>query len=245
MLNKVALITGAAKRIGAVIARSLHQQGFNVIIHYHHSQKEASELCRKLNEQRPNSAVVVAANLNDLSECKTLIEHSYQIWDRLDVLVNNASTFYQTPIGNTHALEWEDLLGTNVKAPFFLAQAAVDSLRQHQGCIVNIADIHAERPLKNYTVYCIAKAGVVMLTKSLARELGPDIRVNAVAPGAILWPDEKNELSEVIKQQIIEKTCLKRPGKPEDIAETVLFLINQKYITGQVIAVDGGRSVKD
>ncbi len=243
--NKVALVTGAAKRIGAAIATALHQQGMNVVIHYHHSKQEAEALCLKLNRLRQHSAISLGLDIRKTSACQTLIQHSTEAWQRLDLLVNNASSFYPTPIMKTQEKEWEDLLGSNLKGPFFLSQAAAPFLKLSQGNIINITDIHADRPLKNYTIYSIAKAGLVMLTKSLARELGPRVRVNAVAPGAILWPNEENALNEKIQQYVVARTCLKRQGFPQDIAAAVLFLNGQNYITGQIITVDGGRSIKD
>lgn len=240
--TKVALITGAAQRIGAVIAALLHENGMNVVIHYRDSKQAAEALCTQLNQARPDSAITLQSDLNVTQTFPDLINKAQQHWGRLDALVNNASSFYPTPLGTMTEDNWEDLMASNVKAPLFLSQLAAPFLKIQQGCIINITDIHAQRPLKNYTIYCIAKAGLVMLTKSLAKELGPDIRVNAVAPGAILWPSEGNEVSDDIAQKILQSTCLKRQGTPEDIAKTVLFLIKDAaYITGQIIAVDGGR----
>jgi pteridine reductase len=243
-MDKVALITGSAKRIGAVLAKTLHQQGMNVIIHYHHSKQAATYLCSELNSIRSHSACSLQADIREVKACIQLIKEAVSIWKRLDLLVNNASSFYPTALGNTYEDQWDDLLGSNLKGPFFLSQAAAPFLSENDGNIVNIADIHADKPLKHYAVYSIAKAGLVMLTKSLARELAPKIRVNAVAPGEVLWPNDQNELPERIKQSIIHRTCLKRQGAPKDIAETVLFLMRQNYITGQVIAVDGGRNIR-
>ncbi len=243
-MNKVVLITGAAKRIGAVITRLLHESGMNVVLHYHHSEAEAFELCKHLNDSRPNSAKVFQADIKEIDACQHLIDQAQKVWGRLDVLVNNASSFYPTPLEQVSENDWEDLVGSNLKGPFFLCQAAATHLVSSKGNIVNIVDIHADKPLKNYPVYCIAKAGLVMLTKSLARELGPSIRVNGVAPGAILWPNEQSSVSAETQQYIINQTLLKRQGNPQDIAETVLFLIKQSYITGQIIAVDGGRSIR-
>lgn len=247
MNTKIALITGAAKRIGAKIAQTLHDKGLNVVIHYRHSQQEALALCQKLNNIRPDSAVTIAADLNDTKLLFRLIERAYDKWKRLDVLVNNASSFYPTPFENVTEQEWLDLMNSNLTGPFFLSQSAASVLKEHDGCIINIADINAMRPIKKYSVYCIAKAGLVMMTKSLAKELGPKIRVNAVAPGSILWPeDQQNKLTEEVEEKIIARTCLKRQGTPEDIAKAVWFLINDApYITGDVIAVDGGRLLTD
>ncbi len=244
MNNRVVLITGAAKRLGAVIAKQLHEQGFKVVIHYHHSKKEAEDACNSFNTIRKDSAAIVHGNIDDIANCQRIIQEAYNIFEQLDALINNASSFYPTPVGSVNLKQWDDLLGSNLKGPFFLSQAAAPFLKRANGNIINITDIHGERPLKNYPVYSIAKAGLIMLTKSLARELGPSIRVNAIAPGPILWPNEKTLLSDTAKEHIIEKTCLKRKGTPQDIAQTVLFLLEQGYITGQVIAVDGGRTIK-
>lgn len=239
--NKVVLITGAAHRIGAVTARLLHQAGMNIVLHYGGSRIAAQQLQKELLQQRANSVVLVQADLHTPAALPALVQQAHTSWQRLDVLINNASTFYSTPVGSVSEDQWNDLIGTNLKAPFFLAQAAAPFLQQSKGCIVNIVDIHADRPLKGYPIYSMAKAGLVMMTKALAAELGPNIRVNAVAPGAILWPEH---LDEVNQQRIVSKTFLKRKGDPEDIANTILFLINDAaYITGQVLVVDGGRSL--
>lgn len=239
--NKVVLITGAAHRIGATTARTLHRAGMNIVLHYRASREPAQKLQQELNAERENSVVLVQADLHSLHALPVLIQQAYDTWQRLDVLINNASSFYSTPLGHVSEDDWADLVGTNLKAPFFLSQAAMAHLQQTQGCIVNMVDIHADRPLKGFPVYSMAKAGLVMMTKALAAELGPEVRVNAVAPGAILWPEN---LDEVTKHRIVSKTALKRKGEPEDIANTILFLIQQApYITGQVIAVDGGRSL--
>lgn len=241
--SPVALITGAGRRIGAHVARALHQAGHRVIVHYHRSADEADALVRQLNLTRPGSALALSADLRDVEQINRLAHRALAHWQRLDVLINNASSFYATPLGTATALQWDDLMGSNLKAPFFLAQALAEPLRQARGCIVNMVDIYAERPLKDYAIYSAAKAGHVMLTKALARELAPEVRVNAVAPGAILWPEEDGPLAEEKRQSILERVPMKRSGEPADIASTVLFLITQSaYITGQVIAVDGGRS---
>jgi pteridine reductase len=239
---KVALITGGAKRIGAYMARFLHAKGMNVVIHYRHSSQEAHALCDELNAIRANSALALqVVNLNSHPEVLTLVNKAHAMWHRLDVLINNASSFYPTPIGQVEEDQWNDLFCSNLKAPFFISQAATLPLKQTKGCIINITDIHADRPLRNYSVYCMAKAGLVMMTKSLAKELAPDIRVNAIAPGNILWPLNA-ELPEDLKQELTERVALKRKGEPEDIAKAAWFLIEDAgYITGQVIAVDGGR----
>lgn len=238
---KVALVTGAARRIGAEIARTLHGAGMNIVLHYHSSEEEAITLCRQLNDQRSKSALAVRADLQEAESSKALIQAAIAGWGKLDVLVNNASQFYRTMIGKVTDYAWEDLMGCNLKAPFFLAQAAAPALSETGGCIVNITDIHSERPLKDYSVYCLSKSGLLMMTKSLAKELGPKIRVNAVAPGRIIWPEGSNTLSEEEKKIIIDETVLKRSGHPEDVAKAVLFFIcDADYITGQVLNVDGG-----
>lgn len=240
--DKVVLITGAAHRIGATTARTLHNAGANIVLHYRTSQQAARTLQDELNVLRPDSVSLVQGDLHETTTLKELVQKAHAAWGRLDVLVNNASTFYPTPIGKVDEVQWNDLIGANLKAPFFLAQAAAPHLRRERGCIVNIVDIHAERPLKGHPVYSIAKAGLVMLTRSLAAELGPDVRVNAVAPGAILWPE--NEMDEETRQRIISRTFLKRQGNPHDIARAVLFLIRDAdYTSGQVLTVDGGRSL--
>ncbi|HHH36896.1 MAG TPA: pteridine reductase [Gammaproteobacteria bacterium] len=242
--ERVALITGAARRVGAVIAETLHGEGMNLVLHYRHSEAEAQALCARLNERRSGSAIALACDLHDMEALPRLVEAATRQWNRLDVLVNNASTFYPTPVGTITEDHWNDLLGSNLKAPLFLSQAAAEPLRVHGGCIVNITDIHAHRPLKSHPVYSIAKAGLVMLTRSLARELGPEIRVNGVAPGAILWPEM--EVDEIMKQRIIARTALKRQGSPVDVARAVLFLAGDAdYISGEIITVDGGRLLGD
>ncbi len=242
MQNKVALITGAARRIGADIAQTLHARGFNIVLHYRSSSTQAEKLCAQLNQQRDNSAVIVQADLLDIAALAPLVSQAFEKWQRLDVLVNNASTFYPTPVGTMTEAQWDDLLGSNLKAPLFLSQAAVPFLQKTQGNIINIVDVHAERPMKSHTVYCTAKAGLAMLTKSLAKELGPELRVNGVAPGAILWPE--SEMNEETQRLILERTALKRSGEPQDIANAVAFLaIDASYITGHILPVDGGRSL--
>jgi pteridine reductase len=241
--GKVALITGAARRIGAEIARTLHAAGMDVVLHYRRSARAADELRHSLEAERPESAVLVQADLLDPAELPGVAAAAVEHYGRLDLLVNNASAFYPTPLGEVTGGQWDELTGSNLKAPFFLAQAAAIHLRSVGGCIVNLIDIHAERPLKDHPVYSIAKAGNAMMVKALARELGPEVRVNGVAPGAILWPEQG--MSAEARQQILERTALKRAGSPADIARTVLFLVRDApYITGQVIAVDGGRSVQ-
>lgn len=241
-MQKNVLITGAAKRIGATCARLLHSEGCNVFLHYRASADEALQLCNELNAIRANSATIYAADLLKLSELTALANEAQQAWGGIDVLVNNASAFYPTPLLETTEAQWDELLGSNLKAPFFLATALAESLASRQGCIVNIIDIHAERGLKNYAVYCIAKAGLATMTKVLAKEFGAAIRVNGVSPGAILWPD--HELSEPEKQEILQRVALGRRGDAADIAKAVLFLIKDaNYMTGQILTVDGGRSL--
>ena len=244
---KTALITGSAKRVGAVIAQELHQAGYNVIIHFRSSRQAAENMAAMFNESRPDSAKIIQADLDDETTYNSLIEQACQCWGQLDVLINNASSFYATPIGNITIDDWNKLINSNMKAPLFLSQAAAPYLKETRGCIINMVDIHGQRPMKDHPVYCAAKAGLAMLTLSLARELGPDVRVNGVAPGAILWPasdTSDNALSEQTKNIILERTALKRSGMPIDIAKTILFLIRDAdYITGQIIAVDGGRSL--
>jgi pteridine reductase len=242
MAGKAALITGGAKRIGAETARTLHAAGMNIIIHYRSSRQEADELDYELNQLRPNSATVVQGDLDDDHVYGRIIEDAVEKWGRLDVLVNNASSFFPTPVGSITLDQWHNLVNSNLKAPLFLSQAAVPFLKENNGCIINMVDIHAFRPMRNHPVYCAAKAGLAMLTQSLAKELGPEIRVNGIGPGAILWPE--NDMDESTKQYIIERTALKRHGEPRDIAKAILFLVRDAaYITGHIVPVDGGRSL--
>jgi len=242
--NRVVLVTGSARRIGAEIVRKLHSQGMNVIVHYNGSQDAANSLANELNTIRKDSSAILQYDLLDVENMDSFIERAVAIWGRLDVLVNNASTFYPTAIEDISLSHWNDLVGVNLQAPLFLTQSCAPHLTKHKGCIVNIVDIHADRPLKGYSMYAIAKAGLAMLTKSMARELAPAVRVNGVAPGAIMWPEIEDY--ESVHQEIIERTALKREGHPSDIAETVWFLINSAdYITGQIIAVDGGRTLSN
>ena len=239
---KTVLITGAAARIGAEIARTLHAAGMNIVIHYRSSAEPAQALCEQLNTLRDNSAAILQADLLKTGTLDDLVEKATEIWGGLDVLINNASSFYPTPVGKITEAHWDDLMGSNLKAPIFLSQAATPYLQKSQGCIINIVDIHGFRPMKEHPVYCAAKAGLAMITQSLAKELGPDIRVNGVAPGAIMWPSTELDLK--VQASILERTALKRQGSPEDIAKTVRFLVmDGGYITGQVISVDGGRSL--
>lgn len=240
--GKCALVTGAARRIGAAIAELLHQHGATVAIHYRGSESDAAALAARLNALRPDSAHIFRADLTATGAPAALIDNVVSWAGRLDVLVNNASSFYPTPLGSIAEEQWDDLVGTNLKAPLFLSQAALPHLRSSRGVIINIVDIHARQPLRDHTVYVSAKAGLAMLTRSLARDLAPDIRVNGVAPGAIDWPE--NGMSDVVKEYITSQIPLGRSGEPADIARCVLFLARDAtYTTGQIVAIDGGRSV--
>jgi pteridine reductase len=237
------LITGAAQRIGAAIARVLHAEGMDLVLHYRSSAGPARALAAELNGVRADSVRLVAADLLDADAPALLLEAVAAFRGRLDVLVNNASSFFPTPIGDASEDDWNALMGPNLKAPFFLSQAAAPGLRAAGGCIVNLVDIHAERSLAGHPIYSMAKAGNAMMVKALARELGPEVRVNGIAPGAILWPEQG--LSGNAKQEILSRTALRRAGTPEDIARTLLFLVRDAdYITGQIIAVDGGRTIQ-
>lgn len=239
---KVALVTAGGRRVGAAIARELHAAGDRVIIHCRESREAAEVMALELNKRRPDSVVVIQADLKEAAERDELIACATQRWGRLDALVNNASTFYPSPVGTVTEAVWDDLVDVNLKAPFFLAQAAFGALAQTHGAIVNIVDIYAERPLAAYPVYSVAKAGLLALTRSLARELAPKVRVNAVSPGAILWPESPVEDHE--KEKILSTIPLGERGHPSDIAKTVrFFLKDAPYITGQVLAVDGGRTL--
>lgn len=244
MQGKVVLITGGARRVGAAICRNLHAHGASIMVHYRTSAKEARALQAELNLKRADSVALIQADLLNLTMLPNLVGDTVKRFGRLDVVINNASSFFPTAVGEINDKAWDDLIGTNLKAPLFLSQAAVAQLKKNHGCIVNIVDIHAERPMKNYVVYSTAKAGLVNLTRSLARELAPEVRVNALAPGAIIWPEDEAWSDELSRQRIINSTLLKRVGDPEDIAKAVYFLIaDAPYITGQIIAVDGGRSI--
>ena len=241
--GKVVLVTGGARRVGAAIARRVHACGANLMIHHRASVADARKLQAELNAIRPNSVSLLQGDLLDTGKLPHLVAHTVHTFGRLDGLVNNASSFAPTPVGEITEEAWYNLVGTNVKAPLFLAQAATPHLRRTQGAIVNITDIHAELPLKNYVVYTMAKAALDGLTRSLARELAPEVRVNAVAPGPILWPDS-NAFDELARQRIISHTPLKRAGSPDDIASAVCFLLTDApYITGHTINVDGGRRI--
>ena len=240
MAEPVALVTGAGRRVGARIARELHAAGMSVAVHCHRSREDAERLREAFEAARPGSATVVAADLLESGAAEEVVAAAEERWGRLDVLVNNASSFYPTPIGEVTEAEWRDLVGSNLAAPFFLAQAAAPLLRAARGCIVNIADVYGHRPLAGHPVYSAAKAGLVMLTRSLALELGPEVRVNSISPGAVLWPE--NEDPE--RRRIIDTIALKRSGDPGDIARAALFLVRDApYVTGQDLAVDGGRLI--
>jgi pteridine reductase len=237
-----ALITGAGKRIGAVIAKRLHAAGANVAVHYFSSSSSADALVDELNGLRAGSAMAVGADIRQTAQLKSMVEQVVDHAGALDILINNASSFYPTPLGEVTEDSWGDLINSNLKAPLFLAQAALPHLRAARGNIINMIDIHARRPLRHHHVYGAAKAGLEMLTRSLARDLAPEIRVNGIAPGAILWPEEG--MPEGTKRYIIDRIPLGRPGEPDDIADTALFLVRDApYVTGQIIAVDGGRSI--
>ena len=251
--QKVAIITGASKRIGREITSQLHKRGFNVAIHYHHSKIEAETLATSLNNVRTHSAITVSGNFLNLDIFPPLVEAVIDNWGQLDLLVNNASSFYPTPVEEatinleTTNLEttqqaWDDLMGSNLKAPYFLSLACIPFLKLTQGKIINIVDIYGLQPLIHHSIYSMAKAGLIMMTKALAKELAPDIEVNAVAPGAILWPEDNAELSSEKKQKIIDNTAMKTQGNASDIAQAVTFLAcDAQYISGNIIKVDGGR----
>jgi len=242
LTGKTVLVTGAARRVGAEIVRTLHEAGAHVAVHYRNSAAEAQALVAALNAQRPRSAIGVEANLLDIAALPQLVATTLGAFGRLDVLVNNASTFYPTPVGEITPAHWDDLLGTNLKVPLFLSQAAAPALREARGLIVNLVDIHGQRPLRRHTTYSIAKAGLAMLTRSLARELAPEVRVNGIAPGPVLWP--VGGADETLKAEIVARTQLKRLGSPHDVALAArYFAVDAPFVTGQILAVDGGRSL--
>jgi pteridine reductase len=242
LAGQVVLVTGGARRLGAAIARQLHAEGARLLIHHRASQADANELAAELNAARSDSAATHAADLMEVAALPGVVAAAVGAFGRLDVLVNNASTFYPTPLGEITPQAFDDLLGTNLRAPLFLAQAAAAELRLRRGLVLNMIDIHAFRPLKRHPVYSVAKAGLVMLTQSLARELGPHVRVNGLAPGPVLWPE--GEMDGDLRARIVDRTALKRMGTPEDVARAALFLVRDApYVTGQVLPIDGGRSV--
>lgn len=244
MQGGAVLVTGAARRIGAAIARRLHAAGMSTVLHCHRSRAEADRLCDELNALRARSCAVVQHDLLDVDGLAALVERAAAAFGRLDALVNNASSFYQTPIGSISAAQWDELMGSNLRAPLFLSQAAAPWLARSRGAIVNIVDIHAERPLKDFVVYSVAKAGLAGLTRSLAIELAPGVRVNGVAPGSIVWPEQGAHFPAAEKERIVAQTPLARVGGPEDIAGAVKYLLlDAPFVTGQILAVDGGRSL--
>ncbi len=242
LAGQTALVTGAARRVGAQLVRALHAAGANCAIHCHRSVESAERLAAELNATRAGSAHVLNADLRDATQPARLVAQTCERFGALHLLVNNASTFYATPLGSITPAQWHDLVGTNLQAPLFVAQAAAPSLRATRGAIVNIVDIHGLRPLREHAVYSAAKAGLIMLTRALARELAPEVRVNAIAPGAVLWPEAG--MDEQRRQRILEHTPLQRSGSPADIARAVLFFAaDSPFVTGQILAVDGGRSI--
>jgi pteridine reductase len=241
LAGQTVLITGGARRLGAAMAQALHAVGANVVIHHLTSTTDATALVSTLNAARASSAFAVQADLLDTARLPQLITATVERFGRLDILINSASTFYATPVGDISSGRFDDLIGTNLRAPLFLAQAAAAELRRRRGLILNMVDIHGMRPLKRYPVYSSAKAALIMLTKSLARELAPEVRVNGIAPGPVLWPAD---VDATMQADIIDKTLLKRSGEPQDIGNAALYFATMApYVTGQVLAVDGGRSL--
>ncbi len=242
LAGRAVLVTGGARRVGAAIARMLHAHGADVVVHHRTSTSDAQKLRSELETLRPRSAALVRADLADPTSYARVIDEAVRAFGRLDVLVNNASSFYPTPVGEITEAQWQDLVGSNLKAPLFLSQAATPHLKRTTGLILNMVDIHAARPLKRHTVYSIAKAGLVTLTRSLARELAPEVRVNAIAPGPVMWPESGADAA--LREEIVARTALKRMGTPDDVARAALFLVRDApFVTGQVLAVDGGRSI--
>jgi len=242
--DKVVLVTGGARRVGAAICRHLHRQGARLVVHYRDSLADAQQLKQALEQERPDSVALLQADLLDIGTIPLLVDQVVRQFGRLDGLVNNASSFFATPVGECTEQAWHDLVGSNLKVPLFFSQAAAPYLRKNHGSIVNIIDIHTELPLKRYVIYNAAKGGLAALTRSLAMELAPEIRVNGISPGPILWPEAGEWQDEAARRHIIDRTLLKRMGEPDDIARTVSFLIEDApFITGQIIAVDGGRSI--
>lgn len=238
----VALITGAGKRVGAVIARTLHAAGYDVALHYRRSAAEAEQLAASLEREREGSTLTVQAELADLEHLPAMVQRVLDRFGQLDALVNNASAFYPTPIGTATSAQWQELFASNAQAPFFIAQAATPALRQARGAIVNMVDIYAERPLADHPIYCMAKAALEAMTRSLALDLGPDVRVNGVAPGAVMWPSDGKPYDD--QQALLARTPLRRAGSPEDVAGAVLWLLRDApFVTGHIIRVDGGRTL--
>ena len=241
MTSRTVLITGAAQNIGAAIARDLHAHGMDVVLHYNRSQADAQALTAELNRKRADSACAVRGDLLDFASYGPVIQQTLAFKGQLDVLINNASSFFPTPMGKISQQDWQELIAVNMQAPLFLAQEAAPSLAERSGCIINLTDIHAERPLLDYAVYSAAKAGLVMLTRALARELAPAIRVNGIAPGAILWPEN---MPPAEQQHILQQVSLQRPGEPGDISKAVRYLVDDAdYTTGQILTLDGGRTL--
>lgn len=244
MPNPVVLVTGAAHRLGAQTVETLHARGWNVIIHYRSRKTQAQDLTDRLNQKRPDSAACYPADLSNVEEIRTLAHQACTHWGRLDALVNNASVFYPNPTEKTSEEDWEKVLGTNLKAPFFLLQQCLPSLRISSGSVINLIDIYSEKPLKDHPLYCASKAGLAALTRAWAKDLAPDIRVNGVSPGAILWPDGDSGADEEYQQAILDKTPLARTGNPNDIAGAIAYLMcDAPFVTGQILTVDGGRSL--
>ena len=245
LAGKSALVTGAANRIGAKTSRTLHENGANLIIHYRNSDAAAKGLAKDLNAQRAGSAITLQADLGDIERLSTMAQEAADAFGRLDILINNASSFYPTVIGEIKQKHWDDLIDSNFKAPLFLSQACHRQLREHNGVIINMIDIYASTPLRNHSLYCAAKAANQMLVKSLALELAPEVRVNGIAPGAILWPQQSDAPGLEAQQKILAQIPLQRTGDPGSIAKTVMFLITNDYVTGEVIRVDGGRLLQN
>ena len=243
LTGKVVLVTGGARRVGAAICRRLHAAGANVLVHYRNAAQEAHALQQELNGLRARSVALARADLLAPGALPQLVKDAVTAFGKIDGLVNNASSFYATPVGAIDERAWDELIGANLKAPLFLSQAAAPELRKTQGVIINIIDIHAELPMKNHVVYNVAKGGLLALTRSLARELGPQVRVNGVSPGTVLWPEDAAWQNDIERQRIVNQTLLKRTGEPDDIAMAVEFLMTAPYVTGQILAVDGGRSI--
>lgn len=244
LAGQTALVTGGARRVGAELVRALHAAGANVVVHCRRSRAAADTLVSELEAARTGSTRVVTADLLEPDECARVVGEARAAWDRLDIVVNNASTFYPTPVGTIEPAAFDDLVGSNLRAPTFVAQAAAPALATAGGCIVNLADIHGLRPLERHPVYCAAKAGLVMLTRALARELAPDVRVNAIAPGSILWPEGPGGDDPELRRAVLEATPLARRGEPADVAGALLYLVRDAhFVTGQVLAVDGGRGL--
>jgi len=240
---KTAIITGGARRIGAAICRRLHQNNINLLVHYNSSKDDAIKLEAELSAKRKNSITIISADLINRNECEKLIKMCNEIYGRIDILINNASTYYPTKIGDISETHWDDLLGVNLKAALFLSQSAAPFLKKTKGSIINITDANIDNPKKDYSVYSLAKAGLINLTKSLAKDLAPDIRVNSIAPGPIIWPDSNQSFDEAYKKTVIDQTLLKRTGEPDDIAKAIEYILAAEYITGHNLKVDGGRSV--